>query len=149
MKIGDKGIARDLQVGDTFKFMTGKPDQNKHIVTKDMESHFVYDYNVKKILSKAESIVKTDKKNEANDLFFYKNLFNISTKELEIAWDIERFIPKFEKVMEYLSSNDGANECKEFIEFCMDNCYKGMKYNKAFQQSYAALKQKIIDCFET
>lgn len=147
MKIGDKGIARDLQVGDSFKFMSGKPDQSKHVVTKDLESHFIYDYNAKKVLSKAEPVIRTDKKNTSNDPFFYQNLFNIATKELESSGDIEKFIPNFEKVMEYLSSNGSSNECKEFIEFCMDNCYKGMKYNKAFQQKYNVLKQKVVNCF--
>lgn len=55
LEVDEIGQSNNLQIGDKFVFVSG-PDKREHTITNNLESHFEYDGNPSRKLSKGEIV---------------------------------------------------------------------------------------------
>jgi len=120
LKIGDSGLASELKVGHRFIFLNQK-DKKEHVITSDMESHFLYDNKPNKILSKAEIVKRIGEANPNEDLEHYQNQLESSLKDLENTGDIGTFLDRGESSINYLASLEkGGKVADNLLKIAID-----------------------------
>lgn len=98
LEVDEIGQSNNLQIGDKFVFVNG-PDKREHTITNNLESHFEYDGNPSRKISKGEIVKRVGKYDSGERRARTIDSLNLAIKNLNKTGDVASWMNTMSDVL--------------------------------------------------